>query len=101
MSNEKLTLHFDDQRHRCYTNDYVDNKTRLLIIGDSYFDSYIMDDLAESFYETIIVRGDYLSDFQEIIDTYDAAVVVIEAAERVDRTGVIVDAAQSMRSIIH
>lgn len=99
LTNEKLTLHSEDQRHRCYTNDYVDNETRLLIIGDSYFDSYIMDDLAESFYETIMIRGDYLLDFQEIIDSYDADIVVIEAAERVDRTGAIVDVAQSMKGM--
>lgn len=97
LTNEKLILYADDPRHQYYTNESVDNRTRLLVIGDSYFGTFIMDDIAESFYETIIVRTDYLSDFQEIIDVYDADIVVIEAAERVDITNAIVDVAQNMR----
>ena len=91
LTNEKLTLYSDDERHRFFTNNEADNDTRLLIIGDSYFDTFIIDDLAESFHETIIIWGDYLFDVQNIIDTYDADIVIVEAAERVDRTYAIIN----------
>jgi hypothetical protein len=97
LTNEKLTAYSDDKRHRFFTNDHADNNTRLLIIGDSYFNSYIIDDLAESFHETIIIWGEYLSDVQNIIDAYDADIVIIEAAERLDRTGRIIRGAAAMK----
>ena len=85
-TSEKLTVYSNDARHQYYTNENVDNKTRLLIIGDSYFNNFMIDDLAQSFYETIIIWGDYLDNVKNIIDSYDADIVIIEAAERVDRT---------------
>lgn len=97
LTNEKLTAYADDERHRYFTNPDADNRTRLLVIGDSYFNSFIMDDLAESFYETIIIWGDHLGDVQTILDTYDADIVVVEAAERVDRTGAIIKGVKEMR----
>ena len=97
LTNEKLTAYSDDGRHRFFTNDEVDNNTRLLIIGDSYFNNFIIDDLAESFHETIIIWGDYCSDIQTIIDTYDADIVIVEAAERVDRTSGIIKGANAMQ----
>ena len=97
LTNEKLTSHSDDKRHRFFTNNEADNDTRLLVIGDSYFDTFIIDDLAESFHETIIIWGDYLSDVQSIIDAYDADIVVVEAAERVDRTKVIIKGVTAMK----
>lgn len=97
LTNEKLTVYSDDERHRFYTNDAVDNNTRLLIIGDSYFGSYILDDLAESFYETIIIWADYCEDIQTIIDTYDADIIVYESAERLDRTPEIINGAEAMQ----
>ena len=97
LTNEKLTLHSDDQRHRFFTNDAVDNDTRLLLLGDSYFNSYIVDDLAESFHETIIIWGTYLTDFQHIIDAYDADIVIVENAERADRTGSMIKAAKAIQ----
>lgn len=86
LANDKLTLYADDQRHDFYTNDTVDNKTRILIIGDSYFDNYIIDDIAESFYETIIIRGDYLENFSNIIEEYKPDIVILECAERADKS---------------
>lgn len=89
VTNEKLTLLSEDYRHSFYTNGSVDNNTRILIIGDSYFNSYIIDDIAESFHETVMIWGDYLEDIKDIIDEYNPDIIVIEAAERVDRTDVI------------
>jgi hypothetical protein len=89
LTNEKLTAHSDDLRHRFFTNNSVDNKTRVLVLGDSYIDSFIIDDIAESFFETLIIRGDYAPDFKETIDAYQPDIVIVENAERCDRTGIL------------
>lgn len=94
---EKLTCYADDVRHGFYTNDSVDNDTRVLIIGDSYFNSFIYDDIAESFHETILIWGDYVGDIQNIIDSYNADIVIVEAAERCDRTDGIIAGVQVMK----
>lgn len=87
ITNDKLTLY--SAGHQFYTNENVDNDTRVLIMGDSYVDSFLLDDLAESFYETILLWGDYIVDFENIIREYQPDIVIIENAERCDRTGVI------------
>ena len=69
------------------------NEKNSVIIGDSYFGSFIIDDLAESFSETILIWGDYLPNYSSIIDEYQPDIVVVEAAERVDRTRTIIQAA--------
>lgn len=97
LTNEKLSLYSDDNRHKFFTNTEVDNKTRILIIGDSYFNSFIIDDISESFFETILLWGDYLHDFKKIIESYKPDIVVIEAAERVDRTRRIIEAADTLK----
>lgn len=86
LTNEKLTLFNDDNRHRFFTNTSVKNKTRVLVLGDSYFNSFILDDIAESFYETLIIWGDYTSSFEEIIEEYKPDILIVENAERCDRT---------------
>ena len=97
LTNEKLTLYAEEARHRFYTNDSVDNDTRLLVIGDSYFQIYLMDDLAESFHETILIWGDYCNDIGNILDEYQADIVIVEAVERMDRTSAIRDGAAAMK----
>lgn len=69
----------------------------MLIIGDSYFNSFIYDDIAESFHETILIWGDYVGDIQNIIDSYNADIVIVEAAERCDRTDGIIAGVQVMK----
>lgn len=86
LTNNKLTFLADDERHRYFTNDFADNDTRLLIIGDSYFQGYIVDDIAESFHETIMLWGNFLDDLQPIVEAYDPDIVVVEAAERINRS---------------
>lgn len=86
QDNDRLTLYSGDYRHCYYVNDAVDNNTRILIIGDSYFKTFIVDDLAESFHETVLIWGDYLSDYKAIVDEYNPDIVIVEAAERVDRS---------------
>ncbi len=97
LTKEKLKLYAEDKRHRFFTNKTVNNKTRLLIVGDSYFNNYILDDLAESFYEVIIIWGDYVGNIKGIIDEYKPDILVLEAAERVDRTGGIIKGVKVIR----
>lgn len=97
LTNYKLQLYGEEPSHSYRTNNCVDNNTRLLIIGDSYFNSFIVDDIAESFHEVILIWGDYLGDIKSIIDAYDADIVVIEAAERVDRSGSIIAGATNLK----
>lgn len=70
-----------------YFNDSVNNNDTLLILGDSYFDNFLYDDFAESFSKVVLVWGDYSSEFSSIVDYYDPTIVVVENAERCDRTG--------------
>jgi len=46
ICNEKLTLYSEDDRHSYWVNDAVNNDTRVLILGDSYFNSYLVDGIA-------------------------------------------------------
>lgn len=85
-TDEKLTLLGEDPRHSFWTNDRVDNDTRVLILGDSYINSFIRDDIAESFHETIMIWGDYSSNFIQMIEEFEPDIVIIENAERCDRT---------------
>lgn len=86
----------EDQRHSAWKNPEADNEMRLLIMGDSYFNSYLIDDIAESFSEVWLVWGDYTSDLAEIVDLYDPDIVIYECAERVDRSGSIVLLAEKL-----
>lgn len=94
LSNDKLTLYSDDQRHKYYVNENVDNDTRILIIGDSYFDGYIIDDIAESFNETIMLWNEYTRYISDIVEVYQPDIVILEAAERVDISNEIIAGAE-------
>ena len=75
-----------DNRHSVYYNEVIDNDLKLLIIGDSYINSYLLDDFAESFKYTYMVLGNYLIDDSliELINSLRPDIVIIENAERVD-----------------
>lgn len=88
---DRLVLYAEKLDNQYYTNPSADNRTRILLIGDSYFNFYISDDIAESFYETVIIHADHLRDVQNVIETYDPDIVVIESAERGDRSADIID----------
>lgn len=95
LTNEKLTF-LPDPSHSFHTNTTVNNKTRLLILGDSYFNNYLIDDLAESFYEVLIIWGDHIKDIETIMETYKPNIVIVENAERVDRTYALINAAKQL-----
>ena len=82
LCNEKLTVGADDYRNRFYSNGAVDNNTTILFICDSYFYNYIIDDIAESFNNTICLHSSYLNDLDQIIADYEPDIVVVENAER-------------------
>lgn len=87
----------DDKRHSVWYNPNVGNSKKLLIMGDSYFNNYIVDDFAESFSEVWLVWGDYTTDFCEIVDMYQPDIVIYECAERVDRSNSVINLAKAIR----
>ena len=73
-----------DNHHSVYYNEAIDNNLKLLIIGDSYINSYLLDDFAESFKYTYMIWNRYLNyDILPIIEKIKPDIVIIENAERV------------------
>ncbi|ETP73529.1 hypothetical protein UYO_0469 [Lachnospiraceae bacterium JC7] len=88
----------DGTGHRIFICEEADNDEVVLVIGDSYVENYILDDLAESFRKTIFVWGDYTSKFMEFIDLYQPTIVINENAERCSyRFPMIVDVAAGLK----
>lgn len=85
-----------DRRHSVWKNPNAENGKRLLLLGDSYFNNYLIDDIAESFSEVWLVWADYVSELPEIIDLYQPDIVIFECAERVDRSANIYNFAQTL-----
>lgn len=88
-----------DQRHSIWKNPEGGNGKRLLLMGDSYFNNYLIDDIAESFSEVWLVWGDYTTELPEVVDLCDPDIVIYECAERVDRSGAVRDLAQKLQSM--
>ena len=86
----------EDERHKIYTNESVDNSTHVLILGDSYLDSFILDDLAESFSETWLIWGDYFPQLKEILSIYNPDIIIFECAERCDRSNAVMECAETL-----
>lgn len=87
----------DDRRHSVWTNPNAGNDTKLLLMCDSYFNSFLIDDFAESFAQIWVVWGDYTGDLPQIVEELDPDLVIYECAERVDRSGAICDLADALR----
>ena len=68
--------------HRIFTCESAGNDEVVLIIGDSYVENYILDDIAESFEKTIFVWGDYSDRFMDFVELYKPTIVINENAER-------------------
>lgn len=77
----------EDSRHKLFINQDVDNNTRVLVFSDSYIDSYILDDIAESFSETAMVWSDNICDLGELIEIYKPNIIIFENVERRERVG--------------
>ncbi|MFG6329094.1 MAG: hypothetical protein K1W06_06400 [Lachnospiraceae bacterium] len=80
----------EDARHSLWKNSKVKNDTKLLLMCDSYINSFIVEDIAESFSEVWLVWGDYTSELDEVIKLYEPDIVIYECAERVDRSQAVV-----------
>lgn len=86
-----------DDRHSVWVNPEAGNDLKLLLMCDSYIESFIAEDLAEGFSEVWMVWGDYTQDLPEIIELYDPDLVIYECAERVDRSGSVCALAESLK----
>lgn len=79
----------EDHRHSIWKNPEAGNDLRLLLMGDSYFNSFLIDDIAESFHEVWLVWGDHTGSLPEIVELCDPDIVIYECAERVDRSSAV------------
>ena len=86
----------NDVRHSAWVNQNAGNDTKVLIVGDSYVDSYILDSLAESFSRTYMIWGDYTSQMTDMIEVCQPDIVIYECAERVDRSRAICELAERL-----
>ena len=87
-----------DRRHSVRINSEVDNDTKLLLMCDSYINSFIIKDIAESFSEVWLIWGLYTEEMSEIVEMYDPDIIICESAERVDRSSLIVALADSLKT---
>ncbi len=76
----------NDVRHSVWVNPNASNDTKVLIVGDSYINSYLLDSLAESFLQTYLIWGDYTEEMADMIEICQPDIVIYECAERVDRS---------------
>lgn len=91
-----LTVEAQDQRSARYVNPDADNDCCLLVLGDSYLQSYLLDDLAESFRELVFINGDNTPDIEAILDAYHPDIVLNENAERVWRGWTVIETAEKL-----
>ncbi len=79
-----------DERHSAWQNPEAGNDTKLLLVCDSYFNNFLIDDFAESFSQVWLIWGDYTKEMESMIEIYDPDIVIYECAERVDRSKAVV-----------
>ena len=87
-----------DKRHTVWKNPEAGNDKRLLLMGDSYIESFLIEDFAESFGEVWMVWGDYIQELPEIVEFCDPDMVWLECAERVDRSSGVCALAEKLQS---
>ena len=86
----------DDIRHSVWKNEEVDNDITLLLICDSYINSFIVDDFAESFSEVWLIRVDYTERLEEAIELCNPDIIIYECVERAEKS----DAVYALAEII-
>ena len=89
---------WQDDSHTVMKNPNAGNNLKLLLLCDSYFNSYLLDDLAESFGEVWLIWADNMIDLQEIVDLYQPDLVILENAERVDRSGQMLNLTEKLQA---
>lgn len=90
----------EGKRQDYYINPSVDNDTRLLIMGDSYIEDFILKDIAESFADTVMIGTSLqtVTDMDTILEVYRPDIVIFECVERADKCYVVGEYANQKRS---
>ena len=88
----------EDKRHSVWVNPEAGNDLKLLLMCDSYINSFIVEDFAESFGEVWLIWGDYTEELKKVVDLYAPDLVVYECAERVDRSSSVCALAESLKN---
>ena len=96
IGNEGMGAFSDDIRHSVWKNEEVDNDITLLLICDSYINSFIVDDFAESFSEVWLIRVDYTERLEEAIELCNPDIIIYECVERAEKS----DAVYALAEII-
>ncbi len=65
-----------------YTNELAGNDTKVMIVGNSFIVNYLMEDLAESFGDMLMVWEDIDPEFISWVEEYDPDIVIFEMVER-------------------
>lgn len=95
-STEGKGIYEEDIKIRYFKNDKVDNKTRTLIIADSYIEMYLLDEFSETFHEVIWVHADKVEAFKEYVEYFQPDMVIHENAECTERYGMIIDMSKTL-----
>ena len=92
---EKFNEQSDDFRSVYLTNEKCENNKKILILGDSYIHAFILNDIGQSFYETILLWKWNISNIKELIEEYHPDIILYEQAEREQDFNPIIAAADS------
>ncbi len=90
----EMQIFSDDDRHSIMVNDSLPGGKRLLINGDSYYNDFLRDDIAESFGQEWLIWADYTEYLRQAVDICKPDIVIYQAAERVDRSYLITELAR-------
>ena len=95
---ESLQRFSTDARHSVWKNSNVENNAHVLIVGDSYVNSYLLSFFAESFSKTSLIWDDYTTEMEDMIEICMPDIVIYECAERVDRSVNICEIAEGLNN---
>ena len=95
-STEGKGIYEEDIKIRYLKNDKVGNKTRTLIIADSYIEMYLLDEFSETFHEVIWVHADKVEAFKEYVEYFQPDIVIHENAECTERYGMIIEMSKTL-----
>ncbi len=87
---------FTDKRCFWFTNPNVQNNTKILILGNSFIANYILEDIAQSFSETLFVWEGLGESAKAMIDAYEPDIVLAENTQRYNHFDDVVAAADSL-----
>ena len=98
IDNNILKKYKNDKRHVVYKNEYVNNNLNVLVIGDSYFKDYLLDDFVESFYSVSMIWNEFLTlnTLDELIESLKPDIIVLEEAQRLQREDKVLSVAKQI-----